>query len=144
MRELPPRARTYVVAVVAVAFLGIGFAALGFHGSPGELLAFVLLYGLATRFATLTSSDMTVSVGFIVALASVAVVGPHAAGVIGVAGALAPVDAPAKLAKRLFNGAQFGLAALLAGGTFAMVLGHDPQHLLLSGAPVGRVLLAAI
>jgi hypothetical protein len=144
MRELPPRARTYVLAVVLVAVAGVGAAATGFHGSLGNLVAFAVLYGCATYFATLTSRDMTVSVGFIVALASVAVVGPYGAGLIGLAGALAPVEAPALVAKRLFNGAQFALAALLAGVTFAVVLGSDPQHLVLSRAPVGRVLLAAV
>jgi hypothetical protein len=144
MRELPPRARRYVLAVVAVAVVGVGIAASGFHGSLVNLVAFVVLYGVATRFATLTSETMTVSVGFIVALASVAVIGPHGAALVGLAGALNPIDGRARFAKRLFNGAQFALAALAAGVMFAVVLGSDPVHLVLSRAPIGRVLLAAV
>ena len=144
MRDLPPRARAYVLAVVAFACVGVGVAALGFEGSVRELLAFAVLYGVATYFATTTSHDMRVSVGFIVALAAVAVIGPHGAGVIGLAGALTPVAGPALLAKRLFNGAQLALAALLAAVTFAVVLGGNPDDPLLARASAGRVVAAAV
>ena len=144
MRELPPRARAYVLAVVAVACVAVGAAAAGFEGSVGELVAFGVLYGLATYFATTTSRDLRVSVGFIVALAAVAVIGPHGAGAIGLAGALAPVAGPAPLAKRMFNAAQLALAALLAAIAFAAVLGGNPDDTLLARASVGRVLLASV
>jgi hypothetical protein len=144
MRDLPPRAQAYVVAVVLTAAVCVSVASAGFQGSVGNLLAFTLLYGLATRFATLTARGMTVSVGFIVALASVAVIGPRGAALIGLAGALNPIDGTAQLAKRTFNAAQFALAALAAGIAFTLVLGSDPAHLVLSHAPIGRVLLAAI
>src|SRR4051794_37548601 len=122
MRELPPRARAYVLAIVAFAVLGVGAAALEFHGPVGNLLAFVLLYGLATHYATLASRGITVSVGFIVALAAVAILGPSGAALVGLAGVLNPIDGTARLAKRMFNAAQFALAALVAGLTFALVL----------------------
>ncbi len=143
MRELPPRARVYVLVVAALAIAGTSYAATGIAGW-GEVLALTALYGLATGFATPTGNDMRVSVGFVVALASVAVVGPHGAGVIGLAGALAPAQGEARFAKRLLNAAQFSLSALFAGVTFATVLGGDPRVRLLAQDSVGRVLLAAI
>ena len=144
MRELPPRARAYVLSVVGVACVAVGIAAVGFDGSVGELLAFGTLYGVATYFATTTSRDLRVSVGFIVALAAVAVIGPHGAGAIGLAGALAPVAGPSPLAKRLFNGAQFALAALLAAIAFGWVLGGDPHDTFVARASVGRIIAAAM
>jgi hypothetical protein len=143
MRELPPRARVYVLAVVLVAFVGVLVAARGYHGSVAEIVAFASLYGIATYFATTTAQDTRVSVGFIVALASVVVIGPHGAGLIGLAGALSPVQGAARSAKRLFNAGQFALAAFVAALAFAFVLGSDPRRITLTGAPVGRVLLAA-
>jgi hypothetical protein len=143
MRELPPRARVYVLAVAVVAIVGTSYAATGITGWV-EVLAFMALYGVATRFATPTGNNTHVSVGFVVALASVAVVGPHGAGVIGLAGALAPVEGGARFAKRLFNGAQFSLAALYAGLAFAAVLGADPRARPLAQSSVGRVLVAAV
>jgi hypothetical protein len=144
MRDLPPRARIYVLAVAAIASLAVGGAAVSIHGSAGTLFAFAFLYGLATRSATLTARGMTVSVAFIVALASVAVVGPQGAALVGLAGALNPIDGSARFAKWLFNAAQFSLAAFAAGLAFTLVLGHDPAGLVLSQAPMGRVLLAAV
>jgi hypothetical protein len=140
MRELPPRARAYVLAVVVAAFVGVGVAAAGYRGSLGELAAFTVLFAVASYFATPTSQDMRVSVGFIVALASVAVIGPHGAGVVGLACAFTPVS----LTKRVFNGAQFALAGLAAAIAFAFVLGGDPRAHVLTNAAVPRVLIAAV
>jgi hypothetical protein len=144
MRELPPRARTYVLAIVLIAAASVGVAGAGFHGSYRTLVAFAFLYGCATYYATIASRGMTVSVGFIVALAAVAILGPSGAALVGLAGVLNPIDGTARLAKRLFNAAQFSLAALLAGVTFELVLGHDPARLVLSHAPIWQVLLAAV
>jgi hypothetical protein len=144
MRELPPRARAYVLAVVLVAFASAAFAARGFRGSWPEVLAFGALYGLATYHATRTAQNISVSVGFIVALAAVAVIGPHAAGLVGLAGVLHPVaGSGARVVKRFFNAAQFSFAALCAGVVFAEVLGGNPSAGLLSRASVPRVLFAA-
>ena len=143
MRELPPRARLYVLTVVLVAFAGVLVAASGFEGSVFEVVAFTALYGAVTYFGTVTARGMRVSVGFIVALASVAVVGPHAAGIIGLAGALSPVEG-SQLTKRVFNAAQFSLAALGAAVMFAYLLGGDPRTGLLDRGSVGRVLVAAV
>ena len=143
MRELPPRARVYVLAVVLVAFVGVGIAVSGFTGSVAEVAAFTALYGIATYFGTVTARGMRVSVGFIVALASVAVVGPHGAGVIGLAGAFSPVEG-SQFTKRLFNAAQFSLAALCAALTFDGILGGDVRAALLSRGSVGRIIVAAV
>jgi hypothetical protein len=140
MRELPPRARAYVLAVVALACVSVTVAALGYRGSVRELVAFTALFGVASYFATATSDDMRVSVGFIVALASVAVIGPHGAGIVGLAAAFLPVS----LTKRLFNGAQFALAGFAAALAFAAVLGGDPGTRLLAATSVPQVLLAAV
>jgi hypothetical protein len=142
MRELPPRARAYVLAVVLVAFASAAFAALGFRGSWPEVLAFGALYGLATYHATRTAQNISVSVGFIVALAAVGVIGPHAAGLVGLAGVLHPVNgSEGRVVKRFFNAAQFSFAALTAGVVFAQILGGSPDGL--SRASVPRVLVAA-
>jgi hypothetical protein len=143
MRELPPRARAYVITVVVVAFGAVALAGASVERWR-EVLVLVVLYGLAARFSTPTGQNARVSVGFIVALASVAVIGPHGAGVIGLAGALAPVQGGMRVVKRVFNAAQFSLAALIAGVTFAAVLGEDPRRVVLTGLPVGQVLAAAV
>jgi hypothetical protein len=140
MRELPPRARAYVVAVIAIACVSVGIAAAGYDGSLRELVAFTLLLGVASYFATSTAQDTRVSVGFIVALASVAVIGPHGAGLVGLAGAAGPVP----LTKRLFNGAQFALSGLAASIAFALLLGDGPHGHALTTAPVPRVIAAAV
>jgi hypothetical protein len=140
MRELPPRARAYVLLVVGVACVCVGLAASGYRGSVNELLAFTVLFGVASYFATPTAQDMRVSVGFIVALASVAVIGPHGAGVVGLACVFTRVPLP----KRLFNAGQLALAGLAASGAFALVLGGDVHGRALTAAWVPRVLLAAV
>ncbi len=142
MRDLPPRARVYVVAVVLVALAATAYAATGVRGWH-EVLALMALYGVATRFSTPTGQNTQVSVGFIVALASVAVVGPRGAAVIGLAGALAPIESGGRVVKRLFNAAQFALAALVAGVVFEGVLG-GARTLPLTQLPVSHVLLAAV
>jgi hypothetical protein len=133
----------YVLAVVAVAAAAVAYAALDVR-EWRQVLAFMVLYGIVTRFATPTGTNTHVSVGFVVALASVAVVGPHGAGVIGLAGCLAPIESGRRAVKRLFNAAQLALAALVAGLAFAAVLGADPRRVALTQADVGRVLAAAV
>jgi hypothetical protein len=134
----------YVLAVVLVAFASAAFAATGFRGSWPEVIAFGSLYGLATYHATRTAQNISVSVGFIVALAAVGVIGPHAAGLVGLAGVLHPLNGTgSRVVKRFFNAAQFSFAALCAGVVFAQVLGSSPDASLLSRASVPRVLLAA-
>ncbi|MDQ1710618.1 MAG: hypothetical protein QOE45_68 [Frankiaceae bacterium] len=145
MRDLPPRARAYVVGIVLLAFSAAAAAAVGFRGSWPEVAAFAALYGTATYFATPTAKNMAMSVGFIVGLAAVAVIGPHGAGLIGLAGFLHPVTAPEQRAvKRFFNAAQFSLAALAAGVVFAICVGGDPGAHTLSHVDVGQVIFAAI
>ena len=144
MRDLPPRARWYVLAVVLVAFSAAGIAALGFRGSWPQLLMFAVLYGVATYFATPTAANMAMSVGFIVGLAAVAIVGPHAAGLVGLAGALHPVTGPDnRVVKRFFNAAQFSFAALAAGVVFALFLGGEGEAGL-AQASAGQVIVAEI
>ena len=143
MRELPPRARRYVLAVVAVAAVSAAVSAWAYVGAWPELLAFAALHGVATHYAPRTE-NLSVSVGFIVSLAAVAVLGPYGAGLVGLAGVLNPALPPARSAKRMFNAAQFSLSALAAGLAFMLVLGEDPTTRLLTEAPVARVLAAAI
>ena len=144
MRDLPPRARWYVLVVVLVAFSAAGIAASGFRGSWPQLLTFALLYGVATYFATPTAANMAMSVGFIVGLAAVAIVGPHAAGLVGLAGALHPVTGPDnRVVKRFFNAAQFSFAALAAGVVFALFLGGEGEAGL-AQASAGQVIVAAV
>lgn len=140
MRELPPRARAYVLVVVGLACVSVGIAAAGYRGSISELLAFTALFAVASYYATETGESISVHVGFIVALASVAVVGPHGAGVVGLACFFARVP----LAKRLFNAGQLALAGLAAAVVFALLLGGGVHGGALAAAPVARVVAAAV
>jgi len=143
MRELPPRARRYVLVVVAVALVCAGLSAPHYRGSWSEVVAFAAMHAVATHFAT-RAEKLGVSVGFIVSLAAVAVLGPYGACFVGLAGVLALIQPPAVMAKRLFNGAQFSLASLAAGLVFMLVIGGDPSSRLLTEVHVARVLAAAI
>jgi hypothetical protein len=143
MRELPPRARAYVLMVVGVAGVAALLAALRYRGSWFEVAAFAALYGIAAHFATRTEK-ISVSVGFIVSLAAVAVMGPGGAALVGLGGVLTPAEGGNRITKRVFNGAQFSLAGLLAGGTFALVIGADPGRGALTETSVAPVVFAAV
>lgn len=129
--------------VVAVAVVTTTVCAVRYEGSWLELAAFAVLHGLATHYAT-RSVNLSVSVGFIVSLASGAVLGPWGAGLVGLAGVLNPALPPARSAKRMFNAAQFSLSSLVAGATFMLVLGSDPSRHLITDSPVARVIAAAM
>ncbi|HVF06684.1 MAG TPA: HD-GYP domain-containing protein [Frankiaceae bacterium] len=118
----------------------VGVAAMGYRGSLRELLAFTTLFGVASYFATETGRSISVHVGFIVALASVAVIGPRGAGVVGLACFFARVP----FAKRVFNAGQLALAGLAASVAFSLVMGGDVHGRALTEAWVPQVLLAAV
>ncbi len=75
MRELPPRARWYILTVSALALAVVAVSATRVT-AWADVAAFAVLYGLATYFVTVTANNLSMSVGFIVALASVAVLVP--------------------------------------------------------------------
>ncbi|HEV2890680.1 MAG TPA: HD-GYP domain-containing protein [Frankiaceae bacterium] len=143
MRDLPPRARRYVLTVVAVAVVCAGVSAMHYRGPLPEVFAFAAMHAVATAFTTRTEK-IGVSVGFIVSLAAIAVLGPYGACLAGLASVLASADPPSVLAKRIFNGAQFSLSALVGGLMFMLVLGNDPASNLITESSAARVLAAAI
>ncbi|WP_018658387.1 HD-GYP domain-containing protein [Actinomadura flavalba] len=124
MRELPLAARIYVTGVIALA-AGVLVTV------PRAELDWKALAVLAVLFfvcdsvpAQLTVERARVSLGFAASLASVVLLGPAGAAVLGATAVItgqrffAPV-------KRLFNGAQFALGGFIAAHVFALLGGYD-------------------
>lgn len=138
MRELPPRARAYVasVALLAAAILVTSIPRL-WAGDRAwqEIAGLFLLQAAVSRMSTRASDGLSVSVGFIVALASVALVGAWGAAVV--ATAVIFTNAP-RLVQRVFNAAQFVVASFVTGLVWALVLGDFR----LGDQSTGRILFA--
>ncbi|HVE64124.1 MAG TPA: HD-GYP domain-containing protein [Mycobacteriales bacterium] len=139
MRELPPRARAYFWAVCALAgavLVGSGFALRDATAADlAQVAILLLLLGAVNSFSTRTSADITVSIGFIVCLASVVLLGPSGAAIVAAAGG---TTGPL-LYKRVFNSAQYVLASWMSAIGWALVLGAAR----LGNQPEWRVLVAA-
>jgi HD-GYP domain-containing protein (c-di-GMP phosphodiesterase class II) len=120
VRELPPRARWYVVAVAAMALACVVVSALSYSGSWFAVLTFFVLFALADGLRSFSTSttDVTVSVSFIVAIAAVAATGPYGACLVGLAG-LVSYSRRRRWVHRLFNGSQFAVAPFVAGLAYA-------------------------
>lgn len=119
MRELPPRARWYIGTVVAAAIAGVVVSAARFDGAWYAVACFLLLFAVADRFRSHTTSadEVTMSVSFIVALAAIAVTGPLGGCLVAFGGALATHDRG--WTRRLFNASQYALSTLAAGFVYS-------------------------
>ncbi|GAA2425210.1 HD-GYP domain-containing protein [Actinomadura vinacea] len=122
MTELPLAARAYVCGVVALA---AGLIATASY----ESLNWTTLVVLAVLFlicdsapARLTVPRARVSLSFAASLASVVLLGPAGAALLGVSAIVTGQRLSAPV-KRVFNGAQFALCGYFAGVVFALLGG---------------------
>jgi len=121
VRELPPRARAYVVAVVVAALICAGISALRVSGSWYAVASFFVLFAVADGLRSHTATkDVTVSVSFIVALAAVTATGPYGACLVGLGGVVS-FSRDRTWVHRMFNGAQFAIAPFIAGLFYAIL-----------------------
>ena len=122
MRALPGGARVYigivVVSAVVVMFVG-PYTGLDLRTLALMAVLFVVAESIST--AVLTSVRAGISPSSAVSLAAVVLVGPVGAAVVGFASCL--VIRRQSLIKRVFNGAQFALAAYAAGHVYLLLGG---------------------
>ncbi|MQA83967.1 MAG: HD domain-containing protein [Streptosporangiales bacterium] len=132
VRSLPRPAQVYICVIVALAVLVIAQAPLGAIDWP-TLLVLALLFFICESFATLLPSEgrVHVSVSFSATLASVVLLGPVGAAVIGAVALFAMRRDGLPLVKRVFNGAQFALSAYAAGVVYELAGGY-------TGVPTGE------
>ncbi|MBT2208436.1 MULTISPECIES: HD-GYP domain-containing protein [Actinomadura] len=124
MRGLPPAAWAYVCGVAALAAGLIGtssFARLDWTKLAVLALLFLICDSAPAR---LNVERARVSLSFAASLASVVLLGPAGAALLGLCALVtgqrffAPV-------KRIFNGAQFALSGYIAGTVFELLGGHE-------------------
>lgn len=116
MGHLPRGARLYIAGVVVLAVAVIAQAAT--NPPDWSTLAFLaLLFVLCESLATLLPSGgrVHVSVSFVAGVASVVLLGPVGAAIVGAFAVFALRPGGLPLVKRVFNGAQFALSAYAAG-----------------------------
>ena len=118
MTALPKAARIYVCAVVAAGLLAGGFALPQLE----HVRAVVALAALSILCASVSevpdgSGSLSLSLGFVVAIAAVFITGTGGAVVVAAAGAFHYVKGGQPLIKRAFNAAQYALS----GGASALV-----------------------
>lgn len=114
LRGLPLAAWAYVCTVVVLAASSIGFSS--FDGIDWTTLAVLALLSLICESlpALLNSDNARVSLSYSAGLASVVLLGPAGAAMVG-APAMFAWRHEMNVVKRLFNGAQFALSGYLAG-----------------------------
>ena len=114
LRGLPLAARAYVCTVVVLAASSIAFSSL--DGIDWTTLAVLALLSAICESlpAPLNSDNARVSLSYAAGLASVVLLGPAGAAMVG-ASAMFAVRRGTGVIKRLFNGGQFALAGYLAG-----------------------------
>lgn len=142
MRDLPPRARVYVVATVAAALLAVLVSAAQYDYAWFDLAAMAFLFGATSAYGSPAGTEMQVSVGFVIGLAAVAVLGPAGACIAGVLGYFSGSRTRrVSVLKRIFNAAQYSLSGLVAG--LAFVAAGGPVHRLDAGDFPGVLLATA-
>jgi hypothetical protein len=142
VRDLPLRARLFVLAIVVVSLTAVTLAALGAPIEWADVVWLGVAFGITSVFSVQMAPGLTHSVAYIVSLAAVSVLGWHAAGIVGLFGFLTTVhDArfSARLTKRVFNMSQFALAGLLAGLAFSAI-----SPAMKDTTSTARVILAAL
>jgi len=139
MWELPPLARAFVGAVVlgAAVILAYSIGTVSADGSSdlAELIGLFVLMVTVSVYRTKTADGLSVSVGFIILLAAIALLGPQGASLVAVG---AGVSSKHTAVQRVFNGAMFVVASFGAGLGWAVTLGEQR----LGDQPVGRILSA--
>ncbi|TYK53052.1 hypothetical protein [Actinomadura decatromicini] len=124
---LPLRARLYVGGVVASAATAIGTSSIG--ASWQTVASLAALFLVCESFARLNFGHISFSPGSAAGLASVVLLGPAGAALVG---ATATISGQRMFApvKRLFNGAQFALSGYAASVAFRTL--HNASY------PLGR------
>ena len=140
MRSLPLAARGYVVAVILLGMAIVLAAASEVDTWITVTVLAALVVGSEALSTTLSrsvsrGSDVGVSVTTPIVIASVLLLGPWGAALVGAASALEISRLP--LLKRAFNGAQMAIAAFAAGWVYVSVGGQSP---LTSFSPRGVLL----
>jgi HD superfamily phosphohydrolase YqeK len=122
LRGLPLAAWAYVCTVIALAASCIGLSSL--DGIDWTTLAILALLSVICESvpALLDSANARVSLSYSAGLASVVLLGPAGAALVG-ASAIVTVKRDIGPVKRLFNGAQFALAGYLAGVVYRVMDG---------------------
>lgn len=116
MRGLPLAAWVYVCGVAALAAFLVGTAP--FEGSRSMLAVLAVLFLICESASTvLNTQRASVSLSFTVGLASVVLLGPVGAAIVGTVAA-ASLNWRIPLVKRVFNGAQYTLCGYLAGEVY--------------------------
>ena len=133
MRGLPPAAWAYVSGVVAIATILVTTSLILGPGSPtldwgalGILAALFLVCDAAP--AALNIERARVSPAYAASLASVVLLGPVGAALVGAA-AVVTAQRHLTLEKRLFNGAQFALCGYAAGQIYLLFGGMPDARL---------------
>jgi HD superfamily phosphohydrolase YqeK len=122
LRGLPLAAWAYVCTVVVLAAGSIGFSSFG--DIDWTTLAVLALLSLICESlpALLNSDNARVSLSYSAGLASVVLLGPAGAAMVG-APAMFAWRRDMSVVKRLFNGAQFALSGYLAGVVYTVTGG---------------------
>jgi hypothetical protein len=122
LRGLPLAAWAYVCTVVVLAASAIGLSSL--DGIDWATLAVLALLSVICESAPalLNSENARVSLSYSAGLASVVLLGPVGAAIVG-ASAMVAWRREMGLEKRLFNGAQFAVSGYLAGVVYQMAGG---------------------
>ena len=126
MRELPPSARTYIVAVVALGAAALGHALLGVRfDNPYLFVALLLLSNVSSAFKValpLSASGSTMSVSYAVDFASLLLLGPAQTTVIAVTSAWSQctfrMRQPTSLYRTLFSMACLAVTVQAAGWVY--------------------------
>ncbi|GLY73085.1 metal-dependent phosphohydrolase [Actinoallomurus iriomotensis] len=118
LRGLPLAAWAYVCTVVVLAASSIGLSSL--DGIDWTTLAVLALLSVICESAPalLNSENARVSLSYSAGLASVVLLGPAGAAIVG-ASAIVAWRRDMGIVKRLFNGAQFALSGYLAGVVYS-------------------------
>lgn len=116
MTALPSAARTYVCAVVLAGLAAGGFA-LPHIEHPWSILGLAAVMVLCTSLSDVpdTSGSRSVSLGFVVGIAAIFIVGASGAVLVAAASAFIYTPGGSPLVKRAFNAAQFAVAAGVGG-----------------------------
>lgn len=123
MEPTPARTRVFVGVVVLAAVVGLLLTATDGTNWPRTLLLAFLFWGCAS-LGTRAGSAVNVSMSFAVGMASVLLLTPFGAGCVGLSEGLMHDPKRQSIVKRLFNGAQFALAGLLAGWVYRHIFGE--------------------
>lgn len=125
MRDLSVLGRLYVVAVLAGAVVLVFFAISRLKPEyVDEVVVLGVLYLVSESLSSRGSRDwLTISLGSVVIIAAIPLVGVWGATLVAWTSALAREPQATPLVKRAFNGAMLVIAAAAAGGTYTALGG---------------------